>query len=130
MKPRDMAAPYLPRNADVDGPRYKQRQPDKGLLEHERKREVEVKVFELRDKLEEDGYVFFFTYYYLTPFLFSSWAHLQKTTKDTHISLTQPHPESKKKKSKPAAPPSEKPSSPRWSHQTQTAATPTTGGGG
>lgn len=56
MRPRDNAAPYLPRN-DVDSLRHKQRQPDKGLLEHERKREIEVKVFELRDKLEEEEYV-------------------------------------------------------------------------
>lgn len=55
MRPRDMAAPYQPR--DLDSLKHKQRQPDKGLLEHERKREVEVKVFELRDKLEEEGYV-------------------------------------------------------------------------
>lgn len=34
--------------------RHKQRQPDKGILDHERKREVEVKVFDLRDKLEEE----------------------------------------------------------------------------
>ncbi|KAK4239995.1 cwf21 domain-containing protein [Achaetomium macrosporum] len=53
MKPRDMAAPYMRR--DPETLRHKQRQPDKGLLEHERKREVEVKVFELRDKLEEEG---------------------------------------------------------------------------
>lgn len=58
MKPRDMAAPYLPRNSDADTLRHQPRQPDKGLLEHERKREVEVKVFELRDKLEEEEYVF------------------------------------------------------------------------
>jgi hypothetical protein len=53
MRPRDMAAPYLPRN-DPDSLRHTPRQPDKGLLEHERKREVEVKVFELRDQLEEE----------------------------------------------------------------------------
>lgn len=62
MKPRDMAAPYPPRGSDANGigggPRHnKPRQPDKGLLEHDRKREVEVKVFELRDKLEEEGCV-------------------------------------------------------------------------
>ncbi|KAL2156502.1 hypothetical protein VTH82DRAFT_1247 [Thermothelomyces myriococcoides] len=55
MKPRDRVAPYPPRNNDADGQRHKPRQPDKGLLEHDRKREVEVKVFELRDKLEEEG---------------------------------------------------------------------------
>lgn len=32
------------------------REPNKEILEHERKREVEVKCFELRDKLEEEGY--------------------------------------------------------------------------
>lgn len=53
-RPRDMAAPYAPR--DSDNLRHKPRQPDQGLLEHDRKREVEVKVFELRDKLEEEGY--------------------------------------------------------------------------
>lgn len=52
IKPRDAAAPYPPR--DLDNLRHKQRQPDKAILEHERKREVEVKVFELRDKLEEE----------------------------------------------------------------------------
>jgi hypothetical protein len=52
MRPRDRAAPY-----PSDHQQYKQRQPDKGILEHDRKREVEVKVFELRDKLEDEGYV-------------------------------------------------------------------------
>jgi hypothetical protein len=50
MRPRDRAAPY-----PSDHQQYKQRQPDKGILEHDRKREVEVKVFELRDKLEDEG---------------------------------------------------------------------------
>ncbi|EHA49125.1 RNA-splicing factor [Pyricularia oryzae] len=53
MRPRDSAAPYPPRG-DVDSLRHRQRQPDKGILEHDRKREIEVKVFELRDKLEEE----------------------------------------------------------------------------
>ncbi|OAA71357.1 pre-mRNA splicing factor CWC21 [Cordyceps fumosorosea ARSEF 2679] len=51
MRPRDHAAPY-PKN--TDSLPHKQRQPDKGILEHDRKREIEVKVFELRDKLEDD----------------------------------------------------------------------------
>ncbi|KAM3522654.1 hypothetical protein NHJ13051_005527 [Beauveria bassiana] len=51
MRPRDRAAPY-PKN--TDSLPHKQRQPDKGILEHDRKREIEVKVFELRDKLEDD----------------------------------------------------------------------------
>ena len=35
----------------------KHREPDQGILEHERKRKVEVKCLELRLKLEDDGYV-------------------------------------------------------------------------
>lgn len=52
LKPRDTAAPY-PRA--VEDLKHRQRQPDQGIIEHERKREIEVKVFELRDKLEEEG---------------------------------------------------------------------------
>ena len=52
MKPRDMGAPYP---QDLDSLRHKQRQPDKGILEHDRKREIEVKVFKLRDQLEDEG---------------------------------------------------------------------------
>jgi serine/arginine repetitive matrix protein 2 len=33
----------------------KQREPDKEILEHERKRKIEVECFELRIKLEDDG---------------------------------------------------------------------------
>jgi hypothetical protein len=54
LRPRDRAAPYT---TEENLRQYKQRQPDKGILEHDRKREVEVKVFELRDQLEEEGYV-------------------------------------------------------------------------
>lgn len=54
LRPRDIAQPY-PR--DVDSLKHRQRQPDKEILEHDRKREVEVKVFELRDRLEDEGYV-------------------------------------------------------------------------
>lgn len=50
VRPRDYGAPY-PKDRDM---RHKQRQPDKGILEHDRKREIEVKVFDLRDKLEEE----------------------------------------------------------------------------
>ena len=50
-RPRDRAKPY---NID-DFQRYKQRKPDAGMLEHERRRKIEVKVFELRDQLEEEG---------------------------------------------------------------------------
>ncbi|RQM06401.1 hypothetical protein DH86_00002245 [Scytalidium sp. 3C] len=51
LKPRDKAAPY----GDLDSFKHRQRKPDKEILEHDRKREVEVKVFELRDKLEDEG---------------------------------------------------------------------------
>ena len=53
LKPRDRMAPYP---KDTDGLRHKQRQPDEEILEHDRKRQVEVKVFELRDRLEDEGY--------------------------------------------------------------------------
>ncbi|CRK16815.1 hypothetical protein BN1723_011096 [Verticillium longisporum] len=51
VRPRDNAAPYP---KDLDSLRHRQRQPDKEILEHDRKREVEVKVFDLRDQLEEE----------------------------------------------------------------------------
>ncbi|KAH6605121.1 pre-mrna-splicing factor cwc21 [Trichoderma cornu-damae] len=51
IRPRDFGAPYP---KDRDSMRHKQRQPDKAILEHDRKREIEVKVFDLRDKLEEE----------------------------------------------------------------------------
>lgn len=54
LKPRDKAAPY----GDLDSFKHRQRKPDKEILEHDRKREVEVKVFELRDKLEDEGYAY------------------------------------------------------------------------
>lgn len=50
LKPRDIAAPYNP-----DDRRHKQRKPDPEILEHERRRAIEVKVFALRDELEEAG---------------------------------------------------------------------------
>ncbi|KAF2207582.1 hypothetical protein CERZMDRAFT_107734, partial [Cercospora zeae-maydis SCOH1-5] len=51
LRPRDDVKPYP---TEVDSIRHRQRQPDKEILEHERKREIELKVFELRDKLEEE----------------------------------------------------------------------------
>lgn len=51
LRPRDQIKPY----PDNEALRHKQRQPDKGILEHDRKREIEVKVFELRDRLEDEG---------------------------------------------------------------------------
>jgi hypothetical protein len=52
LKPRDQGKPY---STDLDSLKHRQRQPDKEILEHDRKREVEVKVFELRDLLEDKG---------------------------------------------------------------------------
>ncbi|SZF01337.1 unnamed protein product [Blumeria hordei] len=49
VKPRDRSKPY-PTHSET--PKHRQRQPDLEILEHNRKREIEVKVFELRDKLE------------------------------------------------------------------------------
>lgn len=54
VRPRDHSAPYP---KDLDSLRHKQRQPDKGILEHDRRRQIEVKVFDLRDQLEEEEYV-------------------------------------------------------------------------
>ncbi|KAJ9622325.1 RNA-splicing factor [Taxawa tesnikishii (nom. ined.)] len=52
LKPRDNAAPYP---KDFDTLKHRQRQPDKEILEHDRRREIEVKAFELRDRLEDEG---------------------------------------------------------------------------
>lgn len=54
LKPRDTGKPY---STDLDSFKHRQRQPDKEILEHDRKRDIEVKVFELRDRLEDEGYV-------------------------------------------------------------------------
>lgn len=54
IRPRDSGAPYPPRDGP-DAPKHRQRLPDKGILEHDRKRAVEVKVLELRDELEDEG---------------------------------------------------------------------------
>ncbi|KFY32450.1 hypothetical protein V493_00183 [Pseudogymnoascus sp. VKM F-4281 (FW-2241)] len=51
LKPREQFKPY-PTEGDL---KHRQRQPDKEILEHDRKRDVEVKVFELQDKLEDEG---------------------------------------------------------------------------
>ena len=52
LKPRDQGygAPYPPKEYLPQ-----QRQPDKDILDHDRQREIEVKVFDLRDKLEDEG---------------------------------------------------------------------------
>lgn len=59
IRPRDSGAPYPPRGggggSDFDAPKHRPRQPDRGILEHDRKRAVEVAVLELRDELEDEG---------------------------------------------------------------------------
>ncbi|KAL2007324.1 hypothetical protein VTN00DRAFT_8762 [Thermoascus crustaceus] len=60
MKPRDQGygAPYPPvssANAGGPGSSFKQRKPDKQILEHDRKRAIEVKVLEERERLEEEN---------------------------------------------------------------------------
>ncbi|KAH7411610.1 cwf21 domain-containing protein [Phaeosphaeria sp. MPI-PUGE-AT-0046c] len=52
LRPRDKVAPYP---KDWEHAKHRPRQPDAQILEHEAKREIEVKVLELRDKLEDDG---------------------------------------------------------------------------
>ncbi|OJZ86126.1 hypothetical protein ASPFODRAFT_637598 [Aspergillus luchuensis CBS 106.47] len=62
MKPRNAGygAPYPPisgaNSSDhpLDKP-FKQRQPDKQILEHDRRRAIEVKVMEERERLEEEN---------------------------------------------------------------------------
>jgi hypothetical protein len=59
IKPRNTGygAPYPPvsgANGPLDKP-FKQRMPDKQILEHDRKRAIEVMVMEERDRLEEEN---------------------------------------------------------------------------
>ncbi|KAI9660665.1 MAG: RNA-splicing factor [Bathelium mastoideum] len=53
LRPRDNTAPY-PRDWDALK-KHKPRQPDAEILEHDRRRAIEVRVFELRDRLEDEG---------------------------------------------------------------------------
>ncbi|KAL2855446.1 hypothetical protein BJY01DRAFT_2157 [Aspergillus pseudoustus] len=64
LKPRNFGsgAPYPPPSTskefgfgDTAGGGFKHRQPDKAILEHEAKREIEVKVLEERERLEEEN---------------------------------------------------------------------------
>ncbi|EHA24495.1 hypothetical protein ASPNIDRAFT_182654 [Aspergillus niger ATCC 1015] len=61
MKPRNAGygAPYPPisgsNSADPSDKPFKQRQPDKQILEHDRRRAIEVKVMEERERLEEEN---------------------------------------------------------------------------
>ena len=75
LKPRDNFAPYP---KDYDLMKHRQRKPDKEILDHDRLREVEVKVFDLRDKLEDEGYSHPYPLSHLTASYISSitWAWL------------------------------------------------------
>lgn len=58
LRPRNFGsgAPYPPPSSSggpEGGSGFKQRQPDKAILEHEQKREIEVKVLEERERLED-----------------------------------------------------------------------------
>lgn len=53
VKPLNNYAPYPQDYESLQ--KHKQRKPDKQILDHDRLREIEVKVFDLRDKLEEEG---------------------------------------------------------------------------
>lgn len=59
LKPRDSGAgaPYPPTNSSNSSSLggFKQRKPDKQILEHDRRREIEVKCLEERDRLEEEN---------------------------------------------------------------------------
>ncbi|KAL1795835.1 hypothetical protein ACET3X_006059 [Alternaria dauci] len=52
LRPRDKIQPYP---KDWESAKHRPRQPDADILEHEAKRDIEVKVLELRDKLEDAG---------------------------------------------------------------------------
>jgi hypothetical protein len=52
LRPRDKVQPYP---KDWEQAKHRPRQPDAEILEHEAKRDIEVKVLELRDKLEDEG---------------------------------------------------------------------------
>ncbi|KAL9052464.1 MAG: hypothetical protein Q9162_005376 [Coniocarpon cinnabarinum] len=55
-KPRSKPYPSLDDlHNDAKAPKHKPRQPDAEILAHDRKRQIEVKVLELRDALEEKG---------------------------------------------------------------------------
>lgn len=54
MRSHDTAADRMA----LDAPPIKHREPDQEILEHERKRKVEVACYELRVKLEDEEYVY------------------------------------------------------------------------
>ncbi|KAK2739191.1 RNA-splicing factor [Myotisia sp. PD_48] len=54
LKPRDSKYGPPP-GFDEDKPSFRQRQPDKQILEHDRRRAIEVQIVEERDRLEEEN---------------------------------------------------------------------------
>lgn len=54
LRPRDAIAPYP---KDFDSIKHRPRQPDQQILAHDRARDIEVQVFDLRNKLEDEEYV-------------------------------------------------------------------------
>ena len=87
MRPRDRdhAAPY-PEDLEK---RHRLRQPDKDILEHDAKREVELKVIDLQDQLEEEGYVFspIHTTLLLLPLLLMFFIHFGRWENANVLSL-------------------------------------------
>lgn len=59
LKPRKAPYPPTTKNGDTSSTKkvtpFDQRQPDKQILEHDRRRAIEVKVFEERERLEEEN---------------------------------------------------------------------------
>jgi serine/arginine repetitive matrix protein 2 len=53
---RKQQTPYS-RDRDQERPHTKARKANPEIMEHDRKREIEVRCLELQDKLEEEGYV-------------------------------------------------------------------------
>ncbi|KAL8723821.1 MAG: hypothetical protein Q9181_007168 [Wetmoreana brouardii] len=52
LRPREPFAPYPTTSSPAA---HRQRQPNAEILEHDRLRQIEVQVYELRDKLEDEG---------------------------------------------------------------------------
>ncbi|KAL8991810.1 MAG: hypothetical protein Q9188_007693, partial [Gyalolechia gomerana] len=50
LRPRETFTPY-----PASLPAHRQRQPNAEILEHDRLRQIEVQVYDLRDKLEDEG---------------------------------------------------------------------------
>ena len=52
LKPKDKIAPYP---KDFDSIKQHRRKADEKILAHNKAREIEVEIFDLRDKLEDEG---------------------------------------------------------------------------